>query len=211
MKAVSIERQLPFSRHAEEIIASTLRDLENQAINPTDPFDRVRLAAKKLCDILNLRLNEISDKINLGFSKSDQMREKNYNSFFTMAKDLAERRNRLKYELLKVAEQFNYQPDISHYHSLASLVIQTEIEFHIYITVHGYGTFKNGVMAASAFTMGTERQENGAVDLNLLSPYSDLFQFNYAEPIESTEQRFRDWLESALAIALAEWRRLTVG
>jgi hypothetical protein len=36
---------------------------------------------------------------------------------------------------------------------------------------------------------------------------TDLFQFNYAETYESTQKRFAEWLESSLAIALAEWKR----
>ncbi|MBI3598193.1 MAG: hypothetical protein HY201_01885, partial [Nitrospirae bacterium] len=39
----------------------------------------------------------------------------------------------------------------------------------------------------------------------------ELFQFNYIESLESTEKRFKDWLELAIAIALAEWKRLLQG
>ncbi|MFP5381484.1 MAG: hypothetical protein ACLGG4_04400 [Gammaproteobacteria bacterium] len=51
------------------------------------------------------------------------------------------------------------------------------------------------------------REDGGTDAVNLHPAATDLFQFNYIEPYESIEKRFAEWLESSLAIALAEWKR----
>jgi len=64
-------------------------------------------------------------------------------------------------------------------------------------------------MAASALTdRRVEKEEGGTEPIGVQPASVELFQFNYAESPESTTDRFKDWLESALAIALGEWKRL---
>ena len=76
------------------------------------------------------------------------------------------------------------------------------------ISLHGYGQGSNGIMVASALTaQRIPREEEGTEPVNTRPAMADLFQFNYAEPHDSTVQRFKDWLESVIAIALTEWQR----
>ncbi|WP_089724500.1 hypothetical protein [Candidatus Thiosymbion oneisti] len=77
------------------------------------------------------------------------------------------------------------------------------------MSIHGYGHNDTGIMAASALTDRRVEKEEGGTEPVQVQPASvDLFQFNYAESLDSIKERFRDWLESALAIALGEWKRL---
>ncbi|MEZ5477698.1 MAG: hypothetical protein R3E95_09520 [Thiolinea sp.] len=63
-------------------------------------------------------------------------------------------------------------------------------------------------MAASALTTRRIEKEGGGDEpVNIQPATTDVFQFNYAETLDSTKQRFEEWLESSLAIALAEWKR----
>ena len=63
-------------------------------------------------------------------------------------------------------------------------------------------------MVASAFTSMRVPKEEGGNELANTNPAClDLFQFNYAESPENIEQRFREWLESSITIALAEWKK----
>ena len=63
-------------------------------------------------------------------------------------------------------------------------------------------------MAASAFTyqrVPSEEKGTEFVDVRPASP--DVFQWNVKDDAGAIERRFGDWLESACAIALAEWKR----
>lgn len=75
------------------------------------------------------------------------------------------------------------------------------------VNVHGYGHDDIGIMAASALTnRRVEREDRGTELIGVQSASVDLFQFNYAELLESMMDRFRDWLDSTLAITLGEWK-----
>lgn len=88
------------------------------------------------------------------------------------------------------------------------MTLTTDQEFDYVVTFHGYGSGDSGILAASAFTyLKVPREEGGTEMVNLHPAATDLFQFNYAESFESTQKRFAEWLESSLAIALAEWKR----
>ena len=84
----------------------------------------------------------------------------------------------------------------------------TDHEFDYVVTIHGYGSGDSGILAASAFTyLKVPREEGGTETINCHPAATDLFQFNYVESYDSTQQRFTEWLDSSLAIALAEWKR----
>jgi len=88
------------------------------------------------------------------------------------------------------------------------ITLTTDQEFDYVVSFHGYGREDSGILAASAFAYVKVPREDGGTEFVDLHPAAaDLFQFNYAETYESTEQRFFDWLESSMAIALAEWKR----
>lgn len=85
------------------------------------------------------------------------------------------------------------------------LNIVTEKNFDILFSIHGLGHASNGIMAVSAFTFERVWEGDHSDTINLRKACTDLFQFNYAEEKENILNRFSDWLESALAIAMAEW------
>jgi hypothetical protein len=88
------------------------------------------------------------------------------------------------------------------------LTISTEQDFDYVISLHGYGPGDSGIMSASAFTyIKAIREDGGTEPVDLHPAATDLFQFNYAESFESTSARYAEWLESSLAIAMAEWKR----
>lgn len=80
--------------------------------------------------------------------------------------------------------------------------------FEFVISFHSYVPGNNGIMVASALTSTRVPREEGGTELANINPAClDLFQFNYAESPENIEKRFKEWLESTIAIALAEWKR----
>jgi hypothetical protein len=112
------------------------------------------------------------------------------------------------YQVVEVARHFGYFASFERYRSWVQLSIKTDSVFEFVISFHGYGHGANGVMAASALTSQRVEQEDGVSrPVNTRPACTDLFQFNYAEDEESIRDRFADWLEHAVAIALGEWRR----
>lgn len=108
-----------------------------------------------------------------------------------------------------VAREFKYFANLERYRSWVRLSIDTEETFELVISFHGYGYENGGIMVASAFTsQRVPREEGGREPVNTQAAAQELFRFNYAEPLESTEMRFNDWQESVIAIALAKWKRL---
>lgn len=77
------------------------------------------------------------------------------------------------------------------------------------MSIHGYGYGDHGIMAAATFTdRRVEKEEGGTEPIDVQPASTDLSQFNYTEPRESITNRFKGWLESTLAIAMSEWKRL---
>jgi len=112
------------------------------------------------------------------------------------------------HQILEVAQKFHYFADLERYRAWVRLSIKTQEHFKLIVSTHDYGPSDNGIMAASALTDRRVEKEEGGTEPTGVQPASvELFQLNYAEPPKSTTDRFRDWLESALATALGEWKR----
>src|SRR5262249_19575456 len=212
LKALGIEQQVKQARCAEEIVASTIKVLENRASQRTEQLSQVHVVADRLRKIAYERLRTIAEKITEGFCSADHLRQKNYDAWADNADNQSPKRGYFQHQIIEIAKQFDYFANFDRYRTWIRLTIWTEEIFEFMVSLHGYGYGISGIMVASAFTARRVPREEGGTETVDTQPASpDLFQFNYAESLESTERRFRDWLEGALAIALAEWRRLTSG
>ncbi|MCI0662421.1 MAG: Fic family protein [Acidobacteria bacterium] len=212
LKALGIEQQVQQSRYAEDIIASTIKVLEERTAVRTEQLGQVYATADQLRQIAYQRLREIAEKISAGFAQADLLSKKKYSARADFADNQSPNKNYFQQQIIEVAKLFGYFANLDRYRSWIRLTIWTEESFEFLISLHGYGFGMNGIMVASAFTARRVPREEGGTDTVNTQPASpDLFQFNYAEPAASTEKRFRDWLEGSLAIALAEWRRLASG
>lgn len=120
----------------------------------------------------------------------------------------SQQRHYFQKQIVDTANHFNYFANFDKHRSWVRMTLTTEQEFDYVVTFHGYGHGDSGILAASAFTYLKVPREDGATEMvNLHPAATDLFQFNYAEPFESTQKRFAEWLDSSLAIAMAEWKR----
>jgi len=91
------------------------------------------------------------------------------------------------------------------------MAIKTDALFELVISFHGYGSKFQGVLAASGFTFRRVESDDGEKVVVDVTPTQDVFQFNYAEPVDVVEVRFRDWLTAAIASGLDQWRRSLIG
>ncbi|MGR9108662.1 MAG: hypothetical protein ACU843_17225, partial [Gammaproteobacteria bacterium] len=165
--------------------------------------------ADELVSIAESRMNEISDTLNAQLVDLTPLQKERYHAYTTSAHNESTQRHYFHNQIIDIAQKFRYFANLERYRAWVRISIKTEANFEFVVSIHGYGYGDTGVMAASALTDRRVEKEEGGTEAVGVQPASvDLFQFNYAESLDSTTGRFRDWLESALAIALGEWKRL---
>ena len=117
-------------------------------------------------------------------------------------------------QIVEVANSFDYSVDISGYEDWMKLSITNKEYFSYIVSLHWFGDQESGIMVVSALTVaGTSNNSGNVVPLNVQSATRDLFQFNYAEPIDSIEFRFNTWLSASIKIAesaAADWLARTL-
>ena len=209
LKALGLEQQVQQSRYADQIIASAMQVLEGKYATARAKINVVYKHADKVVAIANSRLSEI------GTSLSSQLRSvtppskgDDYHAWHSHALNNSEKRHYFQKQIVDIANHYDYYANFEPYRAWSRLSISTQQTLDFVLSVHGYGSTDNGILAVSGFTyVKAQREEGGTdiVDLRAASP--DLFQFNYKESVESIEKRFKEWLEASLAIALAEWKR----
>jgi len=154
----------------------------------SDPgvWTKVKNTADKLTDVTSKRLEEIKTALENEIGKSRP------EATFTTTSDQSE------LPLLSLLP-IPYRPNTSIYQETRSLWILIEGYSFIVINFHAIGSkFRGliGVVPAFYSPLGTH---TGIL--------SEPFQANYAESYESTERRFRPWLEQSLVNALTLWRK----
>lgn len=210
LKALGIEQQVQQGRYAEQIISSAIQVLADKFKAEEALKAEVYVVADSLREIAVGRLRELADKINeqfrtIGVPSGVQL----YSAWARQADANSSQRNYFYHQIVEVAKHFGYFVNFERNRSWAQLVISTAVRFEYVVSIHAYGYGENGVMAISAFSALRVEPEDGTgtIPIHTLPAATDLFQFNYAENVESIKGRFKDWLEDSVAIALAEWRR----
>jgi len=209
LRALGLEQQVQQSRHAEQIIASALQALKGKYHAARSKIDVVYDHADKLFDEAERRMNEIAKSLDEQLRALTPPQQERYKASFNSAHKDPSKRQYFYSQLGDVAKKHGYFANLDRYHSWLRISIATDERFEIVISIHGYGHRDAGIMAVSAFTdRRIDKEEGGTEFVDVQPACVDLFQFNYAEPPDSIVERFNDWLESALAIALGEWQRL---
>lgn len=211
LKALGIEQQVQQARHAEQIVSSAIRVLEERATAEVERLNQVYQTAARLHTVAHERMERLAQQINQSFRSSSLVRQ-NYKAKVNQADNTSPKRSYFQPQIIQVAQHLNYFAGLERFRSWVRLAITTEQTFEVVLSLHGYGNWNNGIMAASAFTARRVPREEGGTDVVNTVPASiDLFQFNYAESEDQAEARFLDWFEDALSIAMAEWKRSLEG
>jgi hypothetical protein len=167
------------------------------------------VVADQLRTIAFEQLTNIAAKLDISLKEVTPSNHAPYHARATYADNNSQAKHYFHNQIVEVAKGFKYFANLERYRTWVRLSIDTEETFELVVSFHGYGQGNDGIMVASAFTsQRVPREEGGREPVNTQAVAQELFQFNYAEPSESTERRFKDWLESVIAIALAEWKRL---
>lgn len=209
LKALGLEQQVQQSKYADQIIDSALELLRSKYSKEKQKVSVVFEHADKLLAIIVDRFNDLAKMLDSQLrSLTPPQASSKYQARANSADNSSVQRHYFQKQIVDTAGRFGYFANFDHYRSWGRLTLVTEQDFEYVVSMHGYGSGDSGILAVSAFSyLKTPREEGGTEIVSLHPAATDLFQFNYAEPYDSTESRFREWLESSLAIALAEWRK----
>jgi len=207
LNVLGLSREAQKEQYAEEIMTSALRVLKDrfsrETLNVQKVFDYAarlkQVAAEKLEGIateLDQRLQEVTPPNHDGlyFARCTLSGDKTKHFFYV--------------QIIQMAKEWGYFANLNGKQEWVQLSIRAEPEFEYVLSFHGVGQRDTGVMVASPFTYVRIPKEDGGHEFaDTHRAATELFQFNYAESIDSIERRFRDWLDMSIAIALGEWKR----
>lgn len=209
LTALALEHQAQQARAAEQIIQSAMQILRDRRAPAARAIDAIRSTAGELWSVAVERLKELGREIDDQLKGAGPAGGPAYRAKTTFADATSENRHYFHDQIVEIARTLGYFANLEIYRAWVRLRIQTGGTFELVMSFHGYGRGETGVMAVSAFTsQRVPREEGGTQPVDTRPSSNDWFQFNYAEPAESTKERFRGWLEDAITIGLAEWRRL---
>ncbi len=208
LKALGLEQQVQQSKYAEQIISSALELLKSKYAKETQKISAVYDHADKLFSVVEDRFRALISDLDAKLRALTPPNHEKYQARTNSANSRAANRHYFQKQIVDVANQYDYFANLEKHRAWIRITLATEQEFDYVISFHGYGHGDTGILITSAFTYVKAPREGGGVEPVSLHPAAtDLFQFNYAEPYESTSKRFNEWLESSVAIAMAEWKR----
>ena len=210
LKTLGLEQQVQQSKHAEHIINSALDLLKAKFSKEKQKISAVYEHADKLFSITEEKFTELTHSLNTQLRKLTPPKKSPYGARANSARNNSTQSHYFQKQIVDIAssDNFDYFANFDRHRAWVRATLSTDQEFDYVISFHGYGFGDSGILAASAFTYIKASREGGGSEPVRLHPAAiDLFQFNYAESYETTSKRFAEWLDSSMAIALAEWKR----
>jgi Fic family protein len=158
---------------------------------------------KRLEEFLSQELRAIADQLNSELHSIDQ-------SYWASVKTSEENNSYwFKTQLIRTAKEIGYYANFNQYRAWVQLKINEERMTNIVFSFHSLGFEFSGIMAVSAFLEFRDEIEDSQ-GTSFEGPYrvcEDIFQFTYSDDIQSIEDKFQNWLNDSIVIALAQWRR----
>jgi hypothetical protein len=209
LKALGLEQQVQQSQYADQIIASAVAVLKDRFAKEAVALNKLRDYAAHLENLAQTRFRKMADQLDAELSHlTPQSYRRRYHANWTKSSAEADTRYFFQSQIVATAKQFGYYANLDTRQEWIRLSIQMNQTFDYVLSFHGLGPSYAGILAVSAFTYVRALKEGGGTETVDLQPASpDVFQFNYAEPLDSIAKRFEEWSESSMAIALAEWKR----
>ena len=113
-----------------------------------------------------------------------------------------------QFQIVQNARTFDYEANISVYHSWAMIDVQTNMRTDLLFSFHGVGKRPTGVVVCAAMAYKKVYTDANESRIDEIQPMNrDLFEFTYLDTIESAKERFLPWLEESLVSGLEYWRQ----
>ena len=214
LNALSLEqksRQKYFAENGLESVAEYINDVDDLTLERAKIVENY---SSKLATIINSNLNQFELRIERIISGLDLMDSSICKVNVSSSSSDSSEKYSLYNQIVEVASNFDYSVDISGFEDWMKLSITNKDYFAYVVSIHWFGDQGSGIMVVSALTVtGASHHNNNVVPLNVQSATRDLFQFNYAESIDSIESRFNTWLSASKKIAesvAANWLARTL-
>lgn len=208
LRALGVEQQVQQSKYADQIISSALGLLKAKFAKEKQKVSLVYQHADKLFGIVEARFKNLAGSLDVQLRQLTPPQKQLYHAWCNAANNSSPQRHYFQKQIVDTAKLFDYYANFERHRAWVRMTLTTDMAFDYVVSFHGYGSGDTGILAVSAFTyVKAPREDGGTEPVSLHPAATDLFQFNYVESYESTEKRFNEWLESSIAIALAEWKR----
>ena len=208
LKALGLEQQVQQSKYSDQIVESALQLLRSRYSQEQQKASVVYQFADALLDRVNLDFDKLVSSLNPQLRNLTPPGKNSYQVRLNLANEASNKSHYFQRQIIDIARQHDYFANLERYRSWIRITFATEQDFDYVISIHGYGPGDSGILAVSAFTyIKAPREEGGTEPVALRPAATELFQFNYAESLETIQKRFGEWLGASMAIALAEWKR----
>jgi Fic family protein len=208
LKALGLEQQVQQSKYSDQIVESALQLLRSRYSQEQQKASVVYQFADALLDRVNLDFDKLVSSLNPQLRNLTPPGKNSYQVRLNSANEVSNKSHYFQRQIIDIARQHDYFANLERYRSWIRITFATEQDFDYVISIHGYGPGDSGILAISAFTyIKAPREEGGTEPVALRPAATELFQFNYAESLETIQKRFGEWLDASMAIALAEWKR----
>ncbi|HET9165152.1 MAG TPA: Fic family protein, partial [Candidatus Angelobacter sp.] len=179
----------------QDAIAAAKRALTASKLDPS-VWRKSSDTANRLIEIAARRLGEILNEMNIeGFHISCT-----YEPVLNVSSETSILNDPDQFDpFYRASDVLDYEPNIVDYHQARGLRISTGRQTFIELNAHGIGSKFRGLIGMVVLFGSKESRAHIAS--------KEPFQVNYAESTESTERRFRPWLEESLVNALTLWRK----
>jgi len=208
LKALGLEQQVQQSKYSDQIVESALQLLRSRYSQEQQKASVVYQFADALLDRVNLDFDKLASSLNPQLRNLTPPGKNSYQVRLNSANEASNKSHYFQRQIIDIARHHDYFANLERYRSWIRITFATEQDFDYVISIHGYGPGDSEILAISAFTyIKAPREEGGTEPVALRPAATELFQFNYAESLETIQKRFGEWLDASMAIALAEWKR----
>lgn len=214
LNALGLEQKSRQEYFYENGLASVAEYMNNVKGPTLERIEVVQNYSSKLAKIINTNLKQFELRLERIISSRQLMSPSICKVEMSSSRSDTSNKYSLYNQIVEVANNFDYSVDISGFEDWMKLSITNREYFAYIVSFHWFGDQDSGIMVVSALTVtGATYNNSNVVPLNVQSATRDLFQFNYAESIDSIESRFNTWLSASKKIAesvVANWLTRTL-
>jgi Fic family protein len=204
IRALSLVRQTQQAAQVSQVISAVRRDMEQRLQQIRQGWEKVKGTAEEIRAEARRRL----EKVDRQLEAEIRPLRSTFEFFIDEEGPDGDRRHWFRHQVVETAKHLQYFANTDEFHSWARLVLRTDQQSEILLSLHGLGKDYTGLMAVSCCFFRRGAGEEGASQVVDLLPLSDeVFQVNYVESERESLDRFPGWFDACLVRGLEHWRK----